>query len=53
MNYYNEIKKNLIKCEIYDKSKDFLKNRNRVIAYFENGKLLYEYTRRLVHTVKA
>ena len=42
MNYYNEIKKNLIKCEIYDKSKDFAKNRNRVITYFENGKLLYE-----------
>jgi len=40
MNYYNEIKKNLIKCEIYDKSKDFSKNKNRVITYFENGKLL-------------
>ena len=42
MNYYNEIKKNLIKCEIYDKSKDFSKNKNRVITYFENGKLLNE-----------
>ena len=42
MNYYDEIKKNLIKCEIYDKSKDFAKNKNRVITYFENGKLLYE-----------
>ena len=42
MNYYNEIKKNLIKCEIYDKSKEFAKNKNRVITYFENGKLLYE-----------
>ena len=42
MNYYNEIKKNLIKCEIYYKSKDFAKNKNRVITYFENGKLLYE-----------
>ena len=42
MNYYNEIKKNLLKCEIYDKSKDFAKNKNRVITYFENGKLLYE-----------
>ena len=42
MNYYDEIKKNLIKCEVYDKSKDFIKNRNRVITYFENGKLLYE-----------
>ncbi len=27
MNYYDEIKKNLIKCEIYDKSKDFAKNK--------------------------
>lgn len=42
MNYYNVIKKNLIKCEIYDKSKEFAKNKNRVITYFENGKLLYE-----------
>lgn len=42
MNYYNEIKENLIKCEIYDKSKDFSKNKNRVITYFKNGKLLNE-----------
>lgn len=42
MNYYNEIKENLIKCEVYDKSKDFSKNKNRVITYFKNGKLLNE-----------
>lgn len=42
MNYYNEIKKNLIKCEVYDKSKEFSKNKNRVVTYFENGKLLNE-----------
>ena len=42
MNYYNEIKKNLIKCEIYDKSKDFAKSKNRVLTYFEIGKLLNE-----------
>ena len=42
MNYYDEIKENLIKCEIYDRSKDLFKNRNRVITYFKNGKLLYE-----------
>lgn len=42
MNYYDAIKKNLVKCEIYDKTKDFVKNRNRVLTYFENGKLLYE-----------
>ena len=40
MDYYDEIKENLIKCEIYDKSKDFSKNKNRVITYFKNGKLL-------------
>lgn len=40
MNYYNELKKNLIKCEIYDKSKDYSKNTPRVLTYFENGKLL-------------
>ncbi len=42
MNYYNEIKKNLIKCEMYDKSKDFAKSKNRVLTYFEIGKLLNE-----------
>lgn len=42
MNYYDRIKENLIKCEIYDKSKDIAKNKNRVITYFENGKILYE-----------
>ncbi len=42
MNYYDEIKENLIRCEIYDKSKDFSKNKNRVITYFKNGKLLNE-----------
>ena len=36
MNYYDEIKENLIKCEIYDRSKDLFKNRNRVITYFKN-----------------
>ena len=41
-NYYNEIKKNLLKCEIYDREKDYSKERNRVITYFENGRLLAE-----------
>ena len=27
MNYYNEIKENLIKCEIYDKAKNYSKDR--------------------------
>ena len=32
MNYYNKIKENLIKSEIYD--------RNKVKVYYETGKLL-------------
>lgn len=42
MNYYNEIKENLLKCEMYDRTKDFSKTKNRVLTYFENGKLLSE-----------
>ena len=42
MNYYNQIKENLIKCEIYDKAKDYSKDRNKVNVYFEIGKLLSE-----------
>ncbi|MBO4245924.1 MAG: DUF1016 family protein [Bacilli bacterium] len=42
MNYYNEIKENLIKSEIYDKAKDYSKDRHKVSVYFETGKLLSE-----------
>lgn len=42
MNYYNEIKQKLIDNEIYEKVKDYSKERHRVITYFEIGKLLYE-----------
>ena len=42
MNYYNEIKEIIIKSEIYDKTKDYLKDRNKVKVYFEIGKLLSE-----------
>ena len=42
MNYYNEIKENLIKSEIYDKVRDYSKDRNKVKVYFETGKLLSE-----------
>lgn len=40
MNYYNEIKNNLIKSEIYDRTKDYSKDRHKVSIYFEIGKLL-------------
>ena len=42
MNYYNEIKNKLIDNEIYSKVKDYSKERNRVLTYFEIGKLLFE-----------
>ena len=42
MNYYNEIKSILIDNEIYEKVKDYSKERNRVKTYFEIGKLLSE-----------
>lgn len=42
MNYYNEIKEKLLQSEIYDRSKDYLKDRNKVRVYFETGKLLSE-----------
>ena len=42
MNYYNEIKNRLIDNEIYEKVKDYSKERNRVMTYFEVGKLLSE-----------
>ena len=40
MNYYNEIKEKIIKSEIYDKVKDYAKDRHKVSVYFEIGKLL-------------
>ena len=42
MNYYKEIKQKLIDNEIYEKVKDYSKERHRVITYFEIGKLLDE-----------
>ena len=42
INYYDEIKNKLINNEIYSRVKDYYKERNKVITYFEIGKLLYE-----------
>lgn len=42
MNYYDEIKNKIIDNEIYCKFKDYSKERNRVITYFEIGRLLVE-----------
>ena len=40
--YYNNIRELLIDIEIYDKVKDYSKERNRVNNYYKIGKLLYE-----------
>ena len=42
MNYYNEIKNKLINNEIYTKVKEYSKERNTVITYYEIGRLLNE-----------
>jgi predicted nuclease of restriction endonuclease-like (RecB) superfamily len=42
MNYYNEIKEQLINNEVYKKVKDYSKNRSDLNTYYNVGKLLYE-----------
>lgn len=42
MNYYNEIKKELINKEIYQKAKNYSKNRSDLITRYNVGKLLSE-----------
>ena len=42
MNYYNEIKNELINNEVYKKVKDYSKNRNDLNTYYNVGKLLSE-----------
>ncbi len=42
MNYYNEIKQELINNEVYKKVKDISKNRSDLTAYYNAGKLLSE-----------
>jgi len=39
MNYYNEIKKELINNEVYKRLKDYSKNRSDLNAYYNVGKL--------------
>ena len=41
-NYYDEIKEKLLKNEIYAKVKEHSKERNKILTYFEVGKLLSE-----------
>ncbi len=42
MNYYVEIKEELIKNEVYKKVKDYSKNRNDLQTYYNVGKMLSE-----------
>ena len=42
MNYYNEIKNQLINNEVYKKVKDYSKNKNDLNTYYNVGKLLIE-----------
>ena len=42
MNYYDEIKNKIIDNEVYRKVKNYSKERNTVITYFEIGRLLNE-----------
>ena len=40
MNYYNEIKNELVNNEIYKRVKDYSKNKSDLITYYNVGKLL-------------
>ena len=42
MNYYNEIKTQLINNEVYKRVKDYSKNRSDLMTYYNVGKLLIE-----------
>ncbi len=42
MNYYNEIKQELINNEIYKKVKDYSKNKSDLTTYYNVGKLLVD-----------
>lgn len=42
MNYYDEIKKELLNNEVTKKAKDYSKNKGDLTAYYNVGKLLKE-----------
>ena len=42
VNYYNEIKEQLINNEVYKRVKDYSKNRNELKTYYNVGKLIIE-----------
>ena len=42
MNYYEEIRKELVNNEVYKRVKDYSKNKSDLITYYNVGKLLIE-----------
>ena len=42
MNYYNEIKQELLNNEVHKRAKDYSKNRNDLNTYYNVGKLIVE-----------
>lgn len=42
MNYYNEIKNEIIDIQIYKKVKDYSKNKRELEGYYKIGKLLVD-----------
>ena len=40
--YYFELKEKALKVEIFDKARDYAKDKNKVNAYFEMGELLFK-----------
>lgn len=42
MNYYEEIKQELVNNEIYKRVKDYSKNKNDLETYYKVGKLIVE-----------
>ena len=42
MNYYNQIKEELINNEVYKRVKDYSKNRSDLNGYYNVGKLIVE-----------
>ena len=49
MNYYNEIKEEIINNEIIKRVKDYSKNRSNLNTYYNIGKIIKEYSTRLTN----
>ena len=41
-NYYNEIKEELVNCEVYKRVKDYSKNKKELDSYYNVGKIIIE-----------